>query len=73
MKLNLFYYNLPENFIEQEPLNRRDMSKLLVLDKKTGEITHDVFFNISNYLKKGDILALNESKVLKCRIVGIKE
>jgi len=73
MKLDLFYYDLPEKFIAQEPLCQRDRSKLMILNRKTGEISHDVFCNISRYLKKYDVLVLNESKVTKCRLLGVKE
>jgi S-adenosylmethionine:tRNA ribosyltransferase-isomerase len=73
MKLNLFYYDLQEKFIAQEPLEERDRSKLMILNRKTGEISHDVFYNISRYLKKDDVLVLNESKVTKCRLLGVKE
>jgi S-adenosylmethionine:tRNA ribosyltransferase-isomerase len=73
MKLDLFHYDLPEKFIAQQPLERRDQSKLLILEKKTGRIKHDFFYNIKNYLNKGDILVLNESKVSKCRLIGFKE
>jgi S-adenosylmethionine:tRNA ribosyltransferase-isomerase len=70
MKLEDFYYELPKSFIAQVPLQQRDHSKLLLLDKKTGAIKHDFFYNITNYLKKGDVLVLNESKVDKCRLSG---
>ena len=73
MKLDLFYYDLPEKFIAQEPLEQRDKSKLMILNRKTGEISHDVFYNISRYLKKYAVLVLNESKVTKCRLLGVKE
>jgi S-adenosylmethionine:tRNA ribosyltransferase-isomerase len=73
MKLENFYYELPNSFIAQEPLQQRDHSKLLLLDKKTGRVTHDIFYNVINYLKKGDILVLNESKVDKCRLAGNRE
>ena len=73
MKLDLFYYDLPEKFIAQEPLGQRDRSKLMILNRKTGEISNDVFYNISRYLKKYDVLVLNESKVTKCRLLGVKE
>jgi S-adenosylmethionine:tRNA ribosyltransferase-isomerase len=73
MNLDLFYYDLPEKFIAQEPLEQRDKSKLMILNRKTGEISHDFFYNISRYLKKDDVLVLNESKVTKCRLLGIKE
>src|SRR4030042_3398828 len=45
----------------------------MILNRKTGEISHDVFYNISRYLKKDDMLVLNESKVIKCRLIGLKE
>ncbi len=73
MKLEDFYYELPNSFIAQEPLQQRDHSKLLLLDKKTGSISHDIFYNIINYLKKGDLLVLNESRVDKCRLSGKRD
>ncbi len=73
MDLELFYYDLPKKFIAQKPLKKRDHSKLLILDKKTGKIEHDIFYNIKKYLNAGDILVLNESKVTKCRLIGFKE
>lgn len=73
MRLEDFYYELPSSFIAQEPLQLRDHSKLLLLDKKSGCISHDIFYNIDKYLKKGDILVLNESKVDKCRLAGNRE
>ena len=73
MKLDLFYYELPQKFIAQEPLLQRDRSKLMILDKNTGHINNDIFFNLTKYVNSGDILVLNESKVVKCRFLGIKE
>lgn len=73
MKSKLFYYDLPQKFIAQEPLEHRDKSKLLILDKVTGNIKHDIFSNLIKYINKGDILVLNESKVTKCRLLGSKE
>ncbi len=73
MKLELFQYDLPSNFIAQEPVEKRDHSKMLLLDRKTGNVKHDYFYNIINYLACGDILVVNESKVQKCRICGTKE
>ena len=73
MKLKFFYYNLPGKYIAQKPLQNRDNSKLLVLDKKTGKINHDIFFNIDKYLESEDILVINESRVEKCRLIGRKE
>lgn len=73
MRLELFDYQLPERYIAQKPLRQRDKSKLLVLDRKTGNIKHHIFYNIINYLNKNDVLVINESKVLKCRLSGEKE
>lgn len=73
MKSELFHYDLPLSFIAQEPLEKRDHSRLMLLDKKTGTLKHDHFYKIVNYLKAGDILVVNESKVERCRIFGIKE
>ena len=73
MKVNLFNYELPENLIAQRPVNPRDTSRLLVVnpDKKTME--DKIFYNIENYLKKGDILVVNNTKVIPARLFGQKE
>lgn len=73
MDLSLFDYELPQRLIAQEPLLERDKSKMMVLNRKTGEIKHDYFYNIVNYLNPHDIIVLNNSKVIKCRLFGIKE
>ena len=73
MKVEDFNYNLPEELIAQTPLKQRDTSRLLVLDKKTGQIEHKVFTNIIDYLEPGDTLVLNDTKVLPARLIGIKE
>jgi S-adenosylmethionine:tRNA ribosyltransferase-isomerase len=73
MDLNLFDYKLPERLIAQAPLARRDSSKLLVLDKNSGEIKHDYFFNITDYISSKDIIVINDSKVINARIFGKKE
>ena len=73
MNVKDFYYDLPQNLIAQTPLAKRDSSKLLVLDKKTGEISHETFHNIINYLEKGDCLVLNDSRVLPARLLGVRE
>ena len=73
MKVEDFNYNLPEELIAQTPLEKRDSSRLLVLDKKTGEIEHKHFTDIINYLNEGDTLVLNDTKVLPARLIGIKE
>lgn len=73
MKVEDFDYNLPEELIAQKPLLQRDSSKLLVLDKKTGELEHKHFSDIIDYLEKGDTLVLNDTKVLPARLIGEKE
>ncbi len=73
MEVKEFDYYLPEDLIAQTPLLKRDESRLLVLDKKTGSINHEKFYNIINYLNKGDTLVLNNTKVLPARLIGIKE
>ena len=73
MKVEDFDYNLPEELIAQKPLLERDSSKLLVLDKKTGELQHKHFSDIIDYLEKGDTLVLNDTKVLPARLIGEKE
>jgi len=73
VKTDDFDYNLPEKLIAQTPLEKRDNSKLMVLDKNTGEIKHEVFSNIVNYLNKDDILVLNDTKVIPARIIGEKQ
>ena len=62
MKTNDFNYELPLELIAQTPIKERDHSRLLVLDKKTGEINHERFDNIISYLNKGDVLVINNSK-----------
>ena len=73
MKTEEFNYDLPENLIAQTPLLNREESRLLVLDKKTGNIEHKHFYDIINYLNKGDTLVLNDTKVLPARLFGVKE
>lgn len=73
MNINDFDYNLPKELIAQVPLENRTASKLLVMDKKTGELTHEVFKDITKYLHKGDVLVLNNTKVIPARLIGEKE
>ena len=73
MKTNDFYYDLPEELIAQDPLEDRSSSRLLVLDKKTGETEHHVFREIVNYLEPGDCLVINDTKVIPARLIGAKE
>lgn len=72
MKTDDFDYYLPERLIAQTPLEKRDSSRLLVLDKNTGVIEHKHFKDIIDYLNKGDVLVLNDTKVMPARIVGTK-
>ena len=70
MKTQDFYYDLPEELIAQTPLQQRDSSRLLVLDRKTGDLQHRHFFDIIDYLQPGDCLVLNNSRVLPARLIG---
>ena len=73
MKTDDFDYDLPEELIAQVPLVNREESKLLVVDRNSGKRTDDKFFNIINYLNKGDVLVLNDTKVIPARLIGVKE
>ncbi|WP_026585345.1 tRNA preQ1(34) S-adenosylmethionine ribosyltransferase-isomerase QueA [Bacillus sp. J33] len=72
MKVDLFDFHLPEELIAQTPLAERTSSRLMVLDKKTGEIQHGVFKDLKNHLKAGDCLVLNDTRVLPARLFGEK-
>ena len=73
MKTSDFYYDLPEELIAQDPLENRSDSRLMVLDKKTGETEHHVFREIVDYLDPGDCLVINDTKVIPARLIGAKE
>ena len=73
MKTKDFYYDLPQELIAQHPVEPRDHSRLMVLDKHTGEISHKHFYDIIDELHAGDCLILNDSRVLPARIYGTKE
>ena len=73
MKTDDFDFYLPEDLIAQTPLEKRDSSRLLVLDKETGNIIHKHFTDIIDYLNKGDTLVLNDTKVMPARLYGVKE
>lgn len=73
MKTDDFYFDLPDELIAQTPLLKRDDSRLLILDKDTGNITHEKFSNIINYLDKDDVLVLNDTKVIPARLIGTKK
>ncbi len=70
MKTHDFYFDLPQELIAQTPLERRDGSRLLVLDKKTGAVEHRHFYDLPEYLRPGDCLILNNSRVLPARLLG---
>lgn len=70
MKTHDFWYDLPEKLIAQTPLEKRDTSRLMVLDKKTGAVSHKHFYNIIEYLQPGDCLVMNDSRVLPARLLG---
>lgn len=72
MKTSDFYYDLPERLIAQTPLDRRDSSRLMVLDKDTGKVSHHHFTDLKDYLKPGDCLVLNNSRVIPARLLGIR-
>jgi S-adenosylmethionine:tRNA ribosyltransferase-isomerase len=72
-KKSTYYYELPEELIAQHPLEKRDDSRMLVYDRKIRKIEHKHFFDIVDYFKEGDVLVLNNSRVLPARIFGVKE
>lgn len=72
MKTSDFLYDLPESLIAQTPLQRRDSSRLMLLNKDSGEIEHKHFYDLPNYLQAGDCLVLNDSRVLPARLFGVR-
>ena len=73
MRTSDFDFELPQELIAQTPILNRDQSRLLVLDKKTGEVEHHVFKDIIDYLNPGDVLVINDTKVIPARLMGVKE
>lgn len=73
MNVDIFDFDLPEELIAQVPIAQRDKSRMLVLDRKTGQIAHRNFYDIKEYLKPGDCLVLNDTKVIPARLYGTKE
>ena len=73
MDIELFDYDLPEELIAQTPLKKRDTSRLMVLDKETGDVEHKHFYDILDYLKPGDVIVRNNTKVIPARLYGLKE
>ena len=73
MKTSDFYYDLPEELIAQDPLANRSDSRLMVLDKEHGAVSHHVFREIVDYLNPGDCLVINDTKVIPARLIGERE
>lgn len=73
MKKSDFFYDLPEELIAQTPLERRDGSRLMLLDKSSGEIEHRHFYELTDFLRSGDCLVLNNSRVLPARLIGCRK
>lgn len=73
MKKRDFYYDLPGELIAQEPIEPRDQSRMLVLDRKTGSIRDSFFYRLVEFLNPGDCLILNDSRVLPARLYGVRE
>lgn len=70
--LHDYFYELPKSLIAQTPCEQRDGCRLLVLDRKTGSVTHKHFYNVIDYLNEGDVLVINDSRVIPARIFGVK-
>ena len=73
MKASDFHYDLPEALIAQTPIEPRDHSRMLVYDRADGSVRHEHFYDLPKYLKAGDALVLNETKVIPARLLGEKE
>lgn len=73
MNVKDFYYDLPKELIAQDPLEHRDSSRLMVLDKNSGEVRHRIFRDVTEYLRPGDCLVINNTKVIPARLYGIRE
>lgn len=73
MDLRLYDYSLPQEYIAQKPLEKRDRSRLMVLVRRDRALKHDKFYHLGNYLKNGDLLVINDSRVSRCRLFGKKE
>lgn len=73
MQLKDFYYDLPQELIAQEPISERDKSRLLILDKNSGNIEHKIFRDILDYINPGDCIVINDTEVIPARLLGVKE
>ena len=70
MKTSDFYYELPKELIAQDPLEDRSSSRLMIVDKETGELQHRHFYEIGQFLRQGDVLVINNTKVIPARLYG---
>ena len=70
MKVSDYWYDLPKELIAQDPLDKRDQSRLLVVNKTTGEISHKHFYDVLDYINEGDVLVINDTKVIPARLIG---
>ena len=70
MKTSDFYYDLPQELIAQTPIEKRDTSRLMTLNRATGEVGHHHFYELPDFLRPGDCLILNDSRVLPARLLG---
>ena len=73
MELRDFYFELPQELIAQEPIKERQMSRLMVLDKNSGQVTHRIFKDVVDYINEGDCLVLNDTRVIPARLLGNKQ
>ena len=73
MKKSDFWFDLPQEQIAQTPIEPRDHSRLLVMDRESGKCSHHHFYDVLNYLKEGDLLVVNDSRVIPARLYGTKE
>ena len=73
MKKSDFYFDLPERLIAQHPMEQRDQSRMLVMDRTTGGLSHRHFYDLLDYLKPGDCLVMNNSRVIPARLMGLAE
>ena len=71
MDIDLFDFNLPDRLIAQKPLENRESSKLMVVNRKEDSVVHSEFFNVVNYMEKDDVLVLNDTRVVPARIYGV--
>ena len=73
LKKSDFYFDLPEELIAQTPIEKRDTSRLMVVDKSTGEVFHKHFYDIIDYLREGDCLVVNNTRVIPARLLGNRD